>query len=114
MPKSNSAKVCSICGKSETANWARHWKRQHPGTQISELLPGETPSEPFDENWLFLLQPLSLRELVMTPAKFQDASQNEKTVEHQDQLIGVEGISFDQKPTAQYIEIDVESDDDEL
>jgi hypothetical protein len=37
MPKANKHKVCSICGKSEGAHWARHWKNRHPSIKVKEL-----------------------------------------------------------------------------
>ena len=36
-------KVCTQCGKVETYNWKRHWKRKHPGLEVIELVLGETP-----------------------------------------------------------------------
>ena len=32
--KAPSLKVCGLCGKSESWNWARHWKNNHPGAAI--------------------------------------------------------------------------------
>jgi len=72
MPKSYRNKVCSICGKSEGMHWARHWKNQHPTAAIKELVPGDVPLNPFDESWLYLIKPLSIRELYMTPAKIEE------------------------------------------
>jgi hypothetical protein len=37
MPKQYKNKVCFICGKSEGAHWARHWKNRHPGIEVKEL-----------------------------------------------------------------------------
>ena len=62
-------KVCALCGKSQAVNWARHWKNQHPSSDIRELIPGEVPSQPFDESWLYLIKPLSLREVYESAAK---------------------------------------------
>ncbi len=69
MKMSHKVKICSICGCSESANWARHWKRQHPTSVIKELAPGELPSKPFDENWMFLIKSLNLREVFIASAK---------------------------------------------
>ena len=63
MPKTNKTKVCAICGKSEATHWARQWKNQHHGSDIHELTPREVPSDPFDESWLYLIKPLSLRQI---------------------------------------------------
>jgi len=37
MPNKYKNKVCSICGKSESVNWKRHWERRHPGNPLKEL-----------------------------------------------------------------------------
>jgi hypothetical protein len=110
MPKAYKTKVCAICVKSEDANWARHWKNQHPLSDIRELTPGEVPSDPYDESWLYLIKPLSLREVHESAAKIEEVPQADA-----DKSINVpatipEGHS--QSPT-KYIEIDVESDDQE-
>jgi hypothetical protein len=79
MPKAYKTKVCAICGKSEDANWARHWKNQHPLTDIRELTPGEVPSDPYDESWLYLIKPLSLREIYESTTKNEDIQSPEVT-----------------------------------
>ena len=44
-------KTCALCGKVDGNNWAKHWKRQHPG-EIQELLAnGESPLYPWCDNW---------------------------------------------------------------
>ena len=72
MPKAYKTKVCAICGKSEDAHWARHWKNQHPLSDIRELTPEEVPSDPYDESWLYLIKPLSLREVHESAAKIEN------------------------------------------
>jgi len=62
MPKIYRNKVCSICGKSEGSNWTRHWKRQHPNSMVEELAKGALPTHPYDENWIYLIKPISLRD----------------------------------------------------
>jgi len=61
MPVTYRQKVCAECGKSESDHWARHWKRRHPGKQMKELAPGESPALPYDESWMYLIEPGSLR-----------------------------------------------------
>ena len=110
MSKIHKIKVCAHCGKSEGAHWARHWKNQHPLSEIRELTPGEVPSDPYDESWLYLIKPLSLREVHESAAKIEEVPRA-----YSDKSINVpatipEGRS--QSPTM-YIEIDVESDEQE-
>ena len=62
-------KVYALCGKAASGNWARHWKKNHPGATIMELQPGDIPSYPYDESWLRLIMPISLRKKFMTPAE---------------------------------------------
>jgi predicted alpha/beta hydrolase family esterase len=59
--KAPSLKVCGLCGKSESWNWARHWRNNHPNATIMELQPGDIPSNPYDESWLRLISPISVR-----------------------------------------------------
>lgn len=110
MPKAYKTKVCAICGKSEHANWARHWKNQHPLSDIRELTPGEVPSDPFDESWLYLIKPLNLREVHENAAKIEELPQTDGDKSNSATAKISEGRS--QSPT-KYIEIDVESDDQE-
>ena len=110
MPKAYKTKVCAICGKSEDANWARHWKNQHPLFDIRELTPGEVPSDPYDESWLYLIKPLSLREIHESAAKIEEVPQADDDISNSATATIPEGRS--QSPT-KYIEIDVESDDQE-
>jgi hypothetical protein len=56
MPKTYKIKVCATCGKAEGKHWARHWKLRHPSEVINELIPGEAPSHPYDENWVYLIK----------------------------------------------------------
>ena len=62
MLNSHKVKVCASCGKAEGKNWARHWKKYHVGVDVKELPLGGVPTDPYDESWLYLIQPLSLRE----------------------------------------------------
>jgi hypothetical protein len=110
MPKAYKTKVCAICGKSEDAHWARHWKNQHPLSVIRELTPGEVPSDPYDESWLYLINPLSLREVHESAAKIKEVPQTDEDISNSATATIPEGRS--QIPT-KYIEIDVESDDQE-
>ena len=73
----HSIKVCALCGKSEGPHWRRHWKNNHPGATIMELLPGDIPSDPYDESWLKLIFPISLRKQFMTPAEIEEFEINE-------------------------------------
>ena len=63
MPKTYLTKVCATCGKAEGKNWARHWKLRHPTEVINELVPGEAPSHPYDENWVYLIKDPKVKEL---------------------------------------------------
>ena len=108
MPKAYKTKVCAICGKSEDAHWARHWKNQHPLSDIRELTPGEVPSDPYDESWLYLIKPLSLREVHESAAKIEEVPQADADISNSATAIIYEGNS--QSPIM-YIEIDIESDD---
>jgi len=110
MSKIHKTKVCAHCGKSEGAHWARHWRNQHPSSDIKELTPGEVPSDPFDESWLYLIKPLSLREVHESAAKIEEMPQDDADKSNSATATIPEGRS--QSPT-KYIEIDVESDDQE-
>ena len=108
---SHKSKVCALCGKSEATNWARHWRNQHPSSDTRELIPGEVPTQPFDESWLYLIKPLSLREI------YERAANNENIQSPADTDSNVtmptpmaEGHSH---LSTKYIEINVESDDQE-
>ena len=109
MPTTHKTKVCALCGKSQGDHWARHWKNQHPSSEIRELTPGEVPSQPFDESWLYLIKPLSLREVYESAAKNEDIHQPEVTASNVTIATHMAEGHF-QSPT-KYIEIDVESDD---
>ena len=63
MPKTYQTKVCATCGKAEGKNWARHWKLRHPSEVINELVPGEAPSHPYDENWVYLIKDSKVKKL---------------------------------------------------
>ena len=76
----HSIKVCALCGKAASGNWARHWKNNHPGATIMELLPGDIPSNPYDESWLRLIMPISLRKQYMTPAEIEELEINEMKI----------------------------------
>jgi hypothetical protein len=110
MPKAYKTKVCAICGKSKDAHWARHWKNQHPLSDIRELTPGEVPSDPYDESWLYLIKLLSLRKVHESAAKIEEVPQADVDKSINVPALTPEGHS--QSPT-KYIEIDVESDDQE-
>lgn len=74
-----------------------------------ELLPGDIPSDPYDESWLKLIFPISLRKQFMTPAEIEEFEINEaQTQEEPEPKIIIEDIPA---ISTQYIEIDVESDD---
>ncbi len=42
-----------------------------------ELLPGDIPSDPYDESWLKIIFPISLRKQFMTPAEIEEFEINE-------------------------------------
>ena len=46
MPGLHRVKLFAICGKADGKNWVQHWTNNHPGSEMKELLPGETPSHP--------------------------------------------------------------------
>jgi hypothetical protein len=75
-----SIKVCALCGKASSGNWARHWKNNHPGVAIMELQPGDIPTDPYDESWLKLIEPISLRKLYMTTAEIEEFEINEEMI----------------------------------
>ena len=56
MPNHQKTKICAQCGKAEKSNWIKHWKNHHTMTQPRELLPGELPVNPIDNNWVFLIK----------------------------------------------------------
>ena len=62
MPRTYKIKVCAICGKAEGSNWSHHWKRQHPSHQPQELVPGEAPTDPIDDNWVYLIKDAKVRQ----------------------------------------------------
>ena len=78
--KPSSIKVCALCGKASSGNWARHWKNNHPGAAIMELQPGDIPTDPYDESWLKLIEPISLRKLYMTTAEIEEFEINEEMI----------------------------------
>ena len=53
--KSNSrhkAKVCGLCGKVETGDWARHWKNKHAGYTKKEWTIGsQLEGTPYATDW---------------------------------------------------------------
>ena len=51
MPGTRKVKICATCGKAEGANWAYHWRTKHPGAEVKELLPYQTPSHPLNFNY---------------------------------------------------------------
>ena len=110
MPKINKTKVCTLCDKSEGTHWARHWRNKHPSSDIKELTTGEIPSDPFDESWLYLIKPLSLRKVHESAAKIKEVQEADTDKSIHVTATIPEGRS--QSPT-KYIEIDVESDDQE-
>ena len=110
MSKIHKTKVCAHCGKSEGAHWARHWRNQHPSSNIRELTPGEVPSNPFDESWLYLIKPLSLREVHESAAKIEEVPQADADKSNSSTATIPEDHS---QSTTKYIEIDAESDDQE-
>jgi hypothetical protein len=141
MPKTYLTKVCATCGKAEGKNWARHWKLRHPTEVINELVPGEAPSHPYDENWVYLIKDPKVKELFRISFKEvhqQDALSEEvaETIEEprmdNDNRVGSQVLPpievakttieeaanlFDSKPRYQNhynktIEINVESDSD--
>jgi hypothetical protein len=90
MPKTYLTKVCATCGKAEVKNWARHWKLRHPSEVINELVPGEAPSHPYDENWVYLIKDPKVKKLfrnsfkevhsqVVPPAKISETTIEEAT-----------------------------------
>ena len=85
MPNNHKIKVCSSCGKSEGKHWARHWKQQHPSEEIKELVPGQAPNNPFDENWLYLINNKMVQELFKTRARDTTINTPTQTINNQDQ-----------------------------
>jgi len=83
MPKTYLTKVCATCGKAEGKNWARHWKLRHPSGVINELVPGEAPSYPYDENWVYLIKDPKVKELFRNSFKevLQQDALSEEVVE---------------------------------
>ena len=83
MPKTYQTKVCATCGKAEGKNWARHWKLRHPSEVINELVPGEAPSHPYDENWVYLIKDPKVKELFRNSFKevLQQDALSEEVVE---------------------------------
>ena len=57
-----------MCGTSEGKHWTRHWKRHHPNEEVMELAVGETPTQPYDDSWLYMIEPESLRKKYMSAA----------------------------------------------
>ena len=92
MPQSYKIKVCATCGKAEGKHWARHWKLRHPSEVINELVPGEAPSHPYDENWLYLIKDPKVKErfrLSLKKALQEDtlSEQVAETIEEANKLI---------------------------
>jgi hypothetical protein len=63
MPNQYKTRVCAECGKTENKHWTRHWKSLHSMAEPRELLPGELPVNPIDDNWIFLIKDLKIRHL---------------------------------------------------
>jgi hypothetical protein len=45
-----------------------------------ELQPGDIPTDPYDESWLKLIEPISLRKLYMTTAEIEEFEINEEMI----------------------------------
>ena len=91
-------------------HWAGHWRNQRPNSDIKVLFPAKVSSDPFDESWLYLIKPLSLREVDESAAKIKEVQEADTDKSIHVTATIPEGRS--QSPTS-YIEIDVESDDQE-
>ena len=65
MPKANKIKVCAMCGKSDSTNWAQHWTMKHPNEQKTELHPGQTPRAPFTDDWINAIKCEKTREVYL-------------------------------------------------
>ena len=55
----------------------------HPLKAIKELFPGEAPSEPYDENWVYLIKNPKVKKLFRNSQKepHQEATANEEVGE---------------------------------
>jgi len=62
MPHTHKTKVCAKCGKSEDRHWASHWMKRHPGFEPRELVPDNQPENPFDQDWIYLINDMKVRE----------------------------------------------------
>ena len=113
MPLIRKHKVCAECGKSESVHWARHWSRHHPDKQKKALAPGESPSNPYEESWMYLIEPLSLREQFLWAAPLARPQPNNTSVTLKDEetIASTEPASLD--PAPEFIEIDDASSDSE-
>ena len=113
MPLIRKHKVCAECGKSESDHWSRHWSRHHPDKQKKALAPGESPSNPYDESWMYLIEPLSLREKFVDAAPLADSQPNDnlETQREDVAIASTEPSSLDADP--KFIEIDDASSDPE-
>ncbi len=68
------------------------------------------PSDPFDESWLYLIKPLSLRQIYESAANIEEVPQADADKSNSSTATITENHS---QSTTKYFEIDVESDDQE-
>ena len=101
MPKTCKTKVCATCGKAEANNWARHWKLRHPSEVINELVPGEAPSHPYDENWVYLIKDPKVKELFRN--SFKEVLQQDAHSEEVAEIIEEPSMLNDSRVSSQVL-----------
>ncbi len=101
MPKTCKTKVCATCGKAEANNWARHWKLHHPSEVINELVPGEAPSHPYDENWVYLIKDPKVKELFRN--SFKEVLQQDAHSEEVAEIIEKPSMLNDSRDSSQVL-----------
>ena len=62
---------------------------------MKELQPGEAPTDPYDESWLYLIKPESLREKFMSTAKSLDDISPTAKIDDQPSTTLVDSINHD-------------------
>ena len=105
MPSIHKTKVCATCGKAEGPHWARHWKDYHPGTEVTELLPGQAPTHPLDSNWLYLISDTKVQEVFIKAANKDVLPPFQNIIQEDTSLLNL-GLS---EPMQQYPEANDQS-----
>ena len=74
------------------------------------MKPGEAPSYPFDESWLYLIKPEGLREKYLAPSMEEEVPPKNMTIDNLEEATMMETNLPLPQPRVEYIEIEDEGD----